>query len=45
VQSGPIRQNITFSAAQGDTDEQRLADVIHATGLEEDLARLVDGVE
>ena len=45
VQSGSIRMNITFSASETNTDETRLADIIHACGLESDLDRLADGVE
>lgn len=45
VQSGPIRQNITFSSSPDDTDEARLASVIYACGLQEYLANLEDGVE
>lgn len=37
--------NITFSASHEETDEERMAQVVHACGLSEDLARLDDGIE
>jgi ABC-type multidrug transport system fused ATPase/permease subunit len=45
IQSGSIRMNITFSASHEETDEERMAQVVHACGLSEDLARLDDGIE
>ena len=45
VQSGSIRQNITFSSQHSDTDADRLDQVVYACGLQEDLARLTDGVD
>lgn len=45
MQSGSIRQNICFSSSHDAADEDRLAKVVWACGLQDDIARLPDGVE
>jgi ABC-type uncharacterized transport system fused permease/ATPase subunit len=45
VQSGSIRMTITFSDVSEETDENRMAQVIQACGLQQDLSGLGDGVE
>jgi ABC-type multidrug transport system fused ATPase/permease subunit len=44
VQSGNIRENITFSSGSEDFDQQRVDDVIHACGLQADIDKWQDGV-
>ena len=43
VQSGTVRDNITFSTDLGSVDEARVKEVIQATGLQADLDMWQDG--
>jgi ABC-type bacteriocin/lantibiotic exporter with double-glycine peptidase domain len=44
VQSGSVRSNITFAAPFA-ADESRLANVVRASALDEDLRSMAEGVE
>jgi ABC-type multidrug transport system fused ATPase/permease subunit len=43
VQSGTVRDNITFSTSPDQVDDARVRDVIQATGLQADLDMWQDG--
>jgi ABC-type transport system involved in cytochrome bd biosynthesis fused ATPase/permease subunit len=45
VQSGSIRENITFNAPREEQDQHFLSEVVYASGLEEDISYLQDGIE
>ena len=45
IQSGSIRSNITFSTPQDQVDQDKLARAVYASGLQDDLSKLEDGIE